>query len=774
MKQRGAKENNPFIIYDSQKCILCGRCVRICNEIVMAGTIEMTGRGFDAMSDTAFGKPHSLENCEFCGQCISTCPVGALVEKPSSGKGRSYEMEKVRTTCTYCGTGCNFYLNVKDNKVVRVTSDYKAPVNKGNLCIKGRFGHEFIHHPDRLTTPLIREGKKFHPVSWDEALDFVANQFNELLKKYGTSAIGAFSSSRCTNEENFLISKWVRTSFGNNNVDNCARVCHAPTVAGLAQSFGAGAATNSFDQIAGADTLFVIGSNTTEGHPIVSLHIKKALQDGARLIVADPRRIELLKYSDVWLNLRPGSNIALLNGLIHIILKEGWENKVFISKRTEGFEELKEKVQEYPPDRVEKITGVSREKLIEAAGLYAKADNAMILYGLGITEHLTGTENAIATANLALTCGHIGRPSTGIMALRGQNNVQGASDTGPAPNVLPGYQYVTDEKNRTKFEKAWNIKIDPKPGLKTVEMLDESLRGKFKGLFILGLDPAHTDPNLHHVRKALESLEFLVVQDIFPTETTQFAHVILPGASFAEKDGTFTNGERRVQRIRKAIEPLPGMAEWQVVCELSTRMGYPMKYKHPSEIMDEIANLAPAYGGISYERLEKESLQWPCPAKDHPGTDTLYTEMFSRPGGLARFISLEHKGSGENPDEEYPFILTTGRRREHYNNGSMTRRVKGIMEVSPEELLEINPKDAVYLNIKDGDTVKVASRRGEIEVKAKITNRSQEGMLFLSFHYQDTLTNLITSEFRDEIAGTPEYKLCAVKIIRQLSYLKNI
>lgn len=428
--------------------------------------------------------------------------------------------------------------------------------------------------------------------------------------------------------------------------------------------------------------------------------------------------------------------------------------------------QLNKKVSEYTPERVESITGVSKDRLRKAASLYAQAGKAMILYGLGVTEHLTGTENAIAIANVTLCCGHIGRPSTGVMALRGQNNVQGACDVGPLPNALPGYHYVTDEKSRTKFEQVWNIKISSKPGLKTVEMLDEALNGNLKGLYLLGIDPAHTDPNLHHVRKALQSLEVLVVQDIFPTETTQLAHVVLPGASFAEKDGTFTNGERRVQRIRKAIEPLAGMAEWQVIGELSTRMGYHMKYNHASEIMDEIASLAPAYGGISYDRLESESLQWPCPSKDHQGTTTLYQESFSRPGGLASFIPLDHKGSGENPDKDYPFMLITGRRREHYNNGSMTRRVKGIMELCPEELLEINPKDANRLNINDGDMIKVASRRGEIQVKAKITERSQAGMLFLSFHYQNALTNLVTSEVRDEIAGTPEYKACAVKILK--------
>lgn len=535
-------------------------------------------------------------------------------------------------------------------------------------------------------------------------------------------------------------------------------------MAGLATSVGAGAATNSFDQIAGADTLLVFGSNTTEGHPVISLRINQALKNGARLIVGDPRKIELVRESDVWLNLRPGTNIALLNGLIHCILKQGLENKDFIAKRTQGFAELREAVQEYTPERVEKITGVSPENLEKAAGIYAKAERAMILYGLGVTEHARGTENAMAIANLCLTCGQIGRPSTGIMALRGQNNVQGASDMGPAPNVFPGYQPVTNPEIRAKFEKAWNVTISPDIGLKSVEMLDASRKGTFKGLFILGEDPAQTDPNLHEVRQALSNLEFLVVQDIFPTETTRFAHVILPGASFAEKDGTFTNGERRVQRVRKAINPLAGMAEWQVICEIATRMGYPMYYSHPREIMDEIASLTPLYGGISYKRLEKENLQWPCPDKDHPGTTTLYTETFSRPEGLAQFVPLDHTVGEEVPDKTYPFVLITGRRREHYNNGSMTRRVAGIMHFFPEELLEIHQKDAKKLTISDGDTVQVASRRGTLQVKAKITPRSQEGMLFLAFHHQKTLTNILTSGIRDPITGTPEYKVSAVKI----------
>jgi formate dehydrogenase major subunit/formate dehydrogenase alpha subunit len=514
------------------------------------------------------------------------------------------------------------------------------------------------------------------------------------------------------------------------------------------------------------DTLFLFGSNPTEGHPIVSLWLKKALRNGAKLIVGDPRKTWMAKRSDVWLNLKPGSNIAILNGIINVILENGWENRDFIAKRTEGFDELKAKVREYALDRVEKLTGVLKENIIEAARLFSRAGKAMIVYGLGVTEHITGTENAMAIANLALVCGQLGRPSTGIMALRGQNNVQGASDLGPLPATLPGYQAVSDSGLRAKFEKAWNVTISPKPGLKSVEMLDECRRGNFKGIFILGEDPAQTDADLNHVRGALEATEFLVVQDIFHTETTHFADVILPGASFAEKDGTFTNGERRVQRVRKAIEPVSGMAEWQVISRLSTLMGYPMHYNHPSEIMDEIAGLVPIYGGISYDRLEKQGIQWPCPTKDHPGTATLYTDLFSRPGGLARFVALDHKGSGEAPDERYPLVLITGRIREHYNNGSMTRRCSGIAEIVPEEMLEISSEDAAALKIKNGDWVTVSSRRGEIKVRVKVSKRSQAGNVFMTFHHRDALTNVLTSGFRDPITGTPEYKSCAVRVTK--------
>lgn len=535
-------------------------------------------------------------------------------------------------------------------------------------------------------------------------------------------------------------------------------------MAGLATSLGAGAATNSLAQIPELDTIFLFGSNPTEAHPIVSLYLKKALQNGARLVVADPRKTWMAARADVWLNLKPGKNIALLNGMINVILERGWENKAFIEARTEQFDELRHKIAQYDLERVQGITGVEGDKIVEAARIYSQAGKSMIIYGLGVTEHRSGTENAMAIANLALVCGHIGRPSTGIMALRGQNNVQGASDLGPLPATFPGYQPVADPANRKKFESEWKIPLTDRTGLKSVEMLDECVKGSFKALFILGEDPAQTDPDIGHIRKALENVDFLVVQDIFPTETTRYADVILPGASFAEKDGTFTNGERRVQRVRKAIEPLAGMAEWEVMCRISTLMGYPMSYSHPSNIMDEIARLVPAYGGIHYHRLENGGLQWPCPTDDHPGTTTLYTDLFSRPGGKAQFIALDQQESGETTDDDYPITLITGRIREHYNNGSMTSRSLGISELVPEEMVEINPIDAERLGIVHQQWANVMSRRGTISVKAKVTDRSEPGSVFMTFHHRDALTNLLTSSHRDPITGTPEYKVTAVRI----------
>jgi len=751
----------PFFDRNYNLCIMCGRCVRICDE-VRGNAVLSTNPDFHRMHWIG---PASLQDsdCKFCGACVDVCPTGALFVR--SDKWVCPE-GTVSTVCPYCGVGCRLELGVKGNTVVSVSPDREGPVNRGQACVKGRFGlDEIVHHPDRLTIPLIRRNGRFEEASWEEALDLVARKFSEIKEKYGPDSLGAFSSSRCTNEENYLVQKLARAVFGTNNVDNCARVCHAPSVTGLAACFGSGAATNSFDQIEDADVLFIIGSNTTEAHPVVGLKVIKAANNGAKIIVADPRKIELVDRAKVWLNLKPGTNIALLNGMMNVILREGLEDREFIASRTEGFEEFRKAVEEYPPERAAEITGVPEEDIVEAAQIYAGAEKAMIIYSLGMTEHVTGTANVMSLGNLAMLTGNVGRPSTGIMPLRGQNNVQGACDMGALPNNYVGYQSVTDPAVRAKFEEAWKVRLPANPGLTSTQMLERLAEGggeKIRGLYILGEDPAQTDPDTNRVRTSLEALDFLVVQEIFPTETTRYADVILPAASFAECDGTFTNGERRIQRVAKAISPLSGFENWETICKIAEKMGYPMSYAHPSEIMDEIASLAPMFAGVNFKRLGTAGLQWPCPSTDHPGTETMHVGRFSR--GLGKFNAVEHRPPAEVTDPEYPLILTTGRRREHYNCGSMTRRSKGIMWVWPEEAVEISPEDAEVFGVSDGETVLVKSRRGEVRVKARVTDKSSRGVAFMSFHYQDVLTNLLTNAALDPVARTPEYKACAIRV----------
>ena len=760
--QRQLDESNPFFIRDMEKCILCGQCVRMCGEIVGAHAIDFTHRGFQAQVAAAYEMPLQESSCVFCGNCVAVCPVGALIPRSRVGQGRTWEFKTVTTTCTYCGVGCVLDLHVKGDRLVDV-SPGDGPANRGKLCVKGRFGLDFIHHPERLTKPLIKKDGRFVESTWDEALDFTARRLSEIKHAHGSDALGVFASAKCTNEENYLLQKFARAALGTNNVDHCARLCHASTVVGLAKAFGSGAMTNSIPEVTLADTILVTGSNTTEAHPVIGYLIKQAVAQGKKLIVIDPRRIELAELADVHLQLLPGTNVALLNGLAHVIIAEGLADEEYIASRTEGFDKLKEALAKYTPEYVQKLTSVPADLIRKAARLYGKADRGAIYYSMGITQHSQGTDNVLAVANLAMLTGNVGREGTGVNPLRGQNNVQGACDMGALPNVFPGYQSVTKPDLRAKFTEAWGIDLPEKPGLTITEMIPASLSGDIKALYICAENPMVSDPDINHVRKALENLEFLVVQDIFLTETAQLADVVLPGTTFAEKDGTFTSTERRVQRVRKAISPRgESRPDWQIICELARRMGCKMEYQDPSAIMDEISSLTPSYGGIDYVRIDKEGLCWPCPTKTHPGTPCLHAQGFTR--GLGKFTPVEAIGPAELPDDEYPLILSTGRNLYHFHTGSMSRRSEGLDWRIPEGYVEINPATAKDLAIKNGDMVRVASRRGEIEIKARVTSVVPEGIIFIPFHFAESAANILTNPALDPVAKIPEFKACAARI----------
>ncbi|GJQ47615.1 MAG: formate dehydrogenase subunit alpha [Candidatus Kuenenia stuttgartiensis] len=760
-------ESNPAIYRDMNKCIMCGKCVRICDEVQGQHVWTFSDRGIKTRVSTAFEKSMQDGGCVFCGHCVSVCPVGALMDKPVMKKARSWETRKVRTVCSYCGVGCSLVLHIKNNEILQVTADINSAPNYGSLCVKGRYGFEFYSSKDRLKTPLVRDNinEPFREASWEEAIGLVAKRFSEIKKKYGPDSFGCLSSSRGTNEENFLAQKFTRVVMGTNNMDNCARVCHAPSVTGLRAALGSGAATNSLADIEGAEVLIVSGSNTTEAHPVAALKIKKAVrQNGAKLIVIDPRKIELVKYADIHLQLRAGTNVALINGLLHVIIKEGLQNDDFIERRTENFEMLKQVVSKYTPEETEAITGVPKEDIIKAARMYAGTNKGMIIYGLGMTEHKAGSHGVMSLANLALITGNVGRPNTGINPLRGQNNVQGSCDMGALPDVYACYQRVDDPEANRKHAEAWKVKKLPeKPGLKEPQMYRAIESGDLKAMYIIGYDPAISQADINKVRASISKLEFLAVQELFMTETAKLAHVVLPTSCYFEKDGTFTNAERRVRRLHKAI-PLPEgtKSDWDIICSIATAMGYPMSYNHPSEIMDEIAKLTPDMAGINYKRLEGDGLVWPVWDMNHPGTPILHKDTFKRGRGM--FNDLMYTPSEELPDEEYPLLLTTGRRLYQYNNGSMSLRNPEICAINSEEFMEIHPADAAKLDIKSGEKVKVSSRRGSLEVKTELTEKSRLGSVFLSFHYPETPTNVLTGPGEDMLALTPEYKVCAVKV----------
>jgi formate dehydrogenase alpha subunit len=673
--------------------------------------------------------------------------------------------EMVLTTCPFCGTGCNFYLQVLDGEIQDIVPSRTHAVADGQLCVLGRNAFRFVHSQERLTRPLMRQGDGFVEISWDEAFRRVVEGLGGIKEKHGADALGVLASAKCTNEENFLIMKFARGVLGTRNIDHCARLCHASTVVGLAASFGSGAMTNSIDEIEHTDCMLVMGSNTTSQHPIIAGRMMKARERGASLIVIDPRRIPLTEYADLYLQMKPGSNVALINGMLRILIQKGLIDEAFIQERTEGFEEVRRKVQEYTPERVSELTGISPELLEKAAVMYGEAGRSMIFYAMGVTQHSTGTDQVKAMGNLAMATGNLGKPSSGVNPLRGQNNVQGACDMGALPNVFSGYQQVLDLESRKKFESAWGCSLPSSVGLTVVEMTNAAVAGDLKGMLIVGENPMVCDPDINHVREGLQKLEFLVVQDIFLTETARLAHIVLPAATFAEKDGTFTNTDRRVQRVRKAIEPVgESRADWQIISELARRFGATgFDHASPGEIMREIASLTPAYGGISHERLDAgEVLHWPCPSADHPGTPILHRDRFVR--GKGRFFAVDHVPPVEMPDEEYPYVLNTGRVPFHFHGGSMTRRIEPLNREVPTGFVEIHPDDASRLKVSEGEMVRLTSRRGSIAITARVTDAVTPGVIFVPMHFAECAANELTDTHLDNDAKIPPLKVCAVRI----------
>ncbi len=763
-----AKKENPFLTYYPELCINCQRCVSTCNKVVGNGTLHNEKIGTRTLIDAPFGPDWKVTDCESCGNCARVCPTGALIAK-NRKKYQVGKVNKVLTTCPHCATGCQYYLVVKDNEIVDV-EPANGPSNKNLLCVKGRFGSfNFVHSPERLKYPLIKnhETGEFERATWDEALDLIASKFTEIKKQYGSDSLAGFACSRSPNEDCYMLQKMVRCAFGTNNVDNCARVCHSATVAGLAMTLGSGAMTNPIADITeDVDVIMLVGSNPEEAHPVIGMQIRQAVERGTRLIVVDPRDIGLSKSADIHLKLKPGTNVAFANGMMNVIINEGLADEEFIRTRTEGFEELKEIVKEYTPEKVAEICHIDPDHLREAALMYAKAEKAPIIYCLGVTEHSTGTEGVMSMSNMAMLVGKIGKSGCGVNPLRGQNNVQGACDMGAMPGDFPGYQKVTNPEVVAKFERAWGVKLSNKPGMHATDVFGAAIRKEIRGLFIFGEDPVVTDADQNHIRKALESLDFFVLSDLFMTETAQYADVILPGTSYAEKEGTFSNTERRVQRVRKAVQLEGEMRlDTDIFIDLMNRMGYQQPQLTSEEIMDEIASVTPIFGGISHRRLDKQgALQWPCPDKNHPGTPILHVGRFSR--GLGWFYPAEYTPSAELPDEEYPFIMRPGRILYQAKTRALPGKTPGRMEKEGHSFIEINTEDAARLGIENGGKVKVSSRRGSIISTARVGEKVSPGETWMPFHFPDGNANVLTNAALDKYARIPEYKVCAIRVER--------
>jgi formate dehydrogenase alpha subunit len=687
----------------------------------------------------------------------------------------------VTTTCPFCGVGCKLELHLKQDSIYRVTSPFDSVVNHGNLCVKGRFGYDFIYHPERITTPLIRKNlsgprepigrEGWREASWDEALDLVADRLAETRRRHGPDALAVFCCAKATNEENYLLQKMFRAVIGTNNVDHCTRLCHAGSVVALQMAIGSSAMSNTAAEVMDTDCFIVTGSNTAETHPIIALQMKAAVQKrGAKLIVVDPRRVEMVNFATLWLCQRPGTDVPVFSAMAHVIIKEGLYNEAFIRERTENFDAFAHAMETFTPEYAERISGVPAQDIVAAARMYATARNATIYWALGIPEHTHGTDNALSLVNLALLTGHIGRKGTGLNPLRGQNNVQGASDAGAMPWHYPGYQRVDDEAAARKFEEEWKGPLSRRLGLTTTEIVQAAGAGRIRAMYIMGENPMMSEPNLHHTEECLRSLDFLVVQDLFINETGRLADVFLPACSWAEKEGTFTNTDRRVQRVRQALAPRgQSRPDWQIICDVAKRLesrlgrvpGAYWDYSHPREILAEMGRLVPEYAGITYDRIEQEGLQWPVPTPDHPGTPFLFADAFPR--GRGRFHPLSYKASAEEPDEFYPFILTTGRVLYHWHGGTMTRH-SHLEEAYPEALCEINPADAARIGCSDGQRVRVSSRRGTIALTARVTEKSPPGTVFIPFHFVEAAANLLTIEALDPLAKIPSYKVCAVRV----------
>jgi formate dehydrogenase major subunit len=766
----GKDETNPYFTYDPSKCIVCSRCVRACEEVQGTFALTIAGRGFDSVVSPGMQESFLGSECVSCGACVQACPTATLNEKSVIEIGTPEH--SVVTTCAYCGVGCSFKAEMRGEELVRMVPYKDGEANRGHSCVKGRFAWGYATHRERILKPMIRTKvtDPWKEVSWDEAIAHAASEFKRIQAKYGKSAVGGITSSRCTNEETFLVQKLIRAAFGNNNVDTCARVCHSPTGYGLGQAFGTSAGTQNFDSVEHTDVAIVIGANPAAAHPVFASRLRKRLRQGAKLIVIDPRRTEMVKSPHIeaayHLPLLPGTNVAVVTALAHVVVTEGLFDEAFIRERCDWdeFQHWAEFVSlpQNSPEAVAKISGVPAESIRGAARLYATGGNGSIYYGLGVTEHSQGSTTVMAIANLAMATGNIGRPGVGVNPLRGQNNVQGSCDMGSFPHELSGYRHISIDASRQLFEADWRVTLDKEPGLRIPNMLDAAVDGTFKGIYIQGEDILQSDPDTKHVSAGLEAMECVVVQDLFLNETARFAHVFLPGSTFLEKDGTFTNAERRIQRVRKVMSPKNGYADWEITVLLAKALGYEMHYDHPSQIMDEIARLTPGFANVSYKMLdERGSVQWPCNDKAPEGSPIMHINGFVR--GKGKFIVTEYIATDEKTGPRYPLLLTTGRILSQYNVGAQTRRTANSMWHA-EDRLEIHPHDAEQRGVRDGDWIKLASRSGETTLRAEITDRVAPGVVYTTFHHPDTQANVITTDFSDWATNCPEYKVTAVQV----------